>query len=850
MSGKQLDFSEELGRPGLPEAAVAINGRVWYQDLHGVRAVFVDQTPFYTYPLEDETQHRFCALQLVESELALAKEVCDAFDVHPRNFTRIRKRFQQGGIAALVLQKPGRKSERIPEIVEAVVQLYQQGDNTYQVAAKVGRSPSTVGRILKDQGVPLRSSSQSQQPLFDQPEQDVEESEVIDQPDDSSENTFHTEFETASVAVQVIDQPERVAEETTNENKCVEPSAVVSSTMNPSTVATMELSTVEPNPLAVEATSIPYASPLDRLFTTMGLIEEASVEFQSADSVPHAGALLGLALLEETHLVEEARRVYGRLNNGWYGLRSLLWTLVIMALLRIKRPEQLKHHDPAGFGQVLGLPRAAEVKTVRRKLSEIAARGKAAELHRRLARRRAAERSSQLATLYVDGHVRAYHGKHRVGKTHISRLKRVMRAETDYWVQPAGSPPLLVVHDSVDASFHEALRDQVLPEIRSLVGERRLRIVFDREGWSRELFADLLEQGFDFSTYRKGSYEPLDESLFQEVTFQPAGLSPVTNAATNALTYQLAETTFEQDGWPRLRLIAVKKKNGGQTHLVSTGRVTWEALGRELGAADLSAAETAWCMFGRWSQENWFKYARTEYALDVLVDYSVEADDPERLVVNPAWRELDKQVKSAYGHLQRAQAKYARLALKAESTQAKTDKVKSGQTTQMQSADVPEACQTDCACAACQQRSQALVVEQCQSQWESLCRQRSTTPRKVTLVEASDRDDVKLSYERKLFTDTLKLSAYEIETRLYGLLPEEFRRVTLEGRSLIQEMLQVSGSLRVTGTTLEVHLCQLSAPRYTQALQRICERLNALTPKLPETPYRLQFTVKPRPVGE
>ena len=68
MSGKQLHLSEELGRLGLPEAAVAVNRRVWYQDLHGVRSVFVDQTPFYTYPLADETQHRFCAVRLVESE--------------------------------------------------------------------------------------------------------------------------------------------------------------------------------------------------------------------------------------------------------------------------------------------------------------------------------------------------------------------------------------------------------------------------------------------------------------------------------------------------------------------------------------------------------------------------------------------------------------------------------------------------------------------------------------------------------------------------------------------------------------------------------------------------------------
>ena len=101
-------------------------------------------------------------------------------------------------------------------------------------------------------------------------------------------------------------------------------------------------------PQVVEATSIPYASPLDLAFTALGLIEEAPVEFQSADGVPNAGALLGLALLEETHLLEEARAVYSRLKNGWYGLRSLVWTLVVMALVRIKRAEQIKHHDPAG----------------------------------------------------------------------------------------------------------------------------------------------------------------------------------------------------------------------------------------------------------------------------------------------------------------------------------------------------------------------------------------------------------------------------------------------------------------------------------------------------------------------
>jgi hypothetical protein len=128
-------------------------------------------------------------------------------------------------------------------------------------------------------------------------------------------------------------------------------------------------------PQDFEATSIPYASPLDRAATLLGLIQEAPIEFESADGVPNAGALLGMALIGETHLLEETRAVYGPLKNGWYGLRSLIWTLVVAALVRIKRPEHIKHHDPASLGLVLGLPRTAEAKTIRRKLNEIAQRG-------------------------------------------------------------------------------------------------------------------------------------------------------------------------------------------------------------------------------------------------------------------------------------------------------------------------------------------------------------------------------------------------------------------------------------------------------------------------------------------
>jgi hypothetical protein len=56
-----------------------------------------------------------------------------------------------------------------------------------------------------------------------------------------------------------------------------------------------------------------------------------------------------------------------------------------MGLLRIKRPESLKEHDPASLGAIVGFDRAPEVKTVRRKLERLAVIGKAAQFSHALA---------------------------------------------------------------------------------------------------------------------------------------------------------------------------------------------------------------------------------------------------------------------------------------------------------------------------------------------------------------------------------------------------------------------------------------------------------------------------------
>ena len=81
--------------------------------------------------------------------------------------------------------------------------------------------------------------------------------------------------------------------------------------------------------------------------------------------------LLALPCLVESGLFRMSRKLYGDIGPAFYGLRTTLLTLLLMALLRIKRPEHLKEKDPAAFGSLLGLDRAPEVKTLRRRLTPL-----------------------------------------------------------------------------------------------------------------------------------------------------------------------------------------------------------------------------------------------------------------------------------------------------------------------------------------------------------------------------------------------------------------------------------------------------------------------------------------------
>ena len=245
-----------------------------------------------------------------------------------------------------------------------------------------------------------------------------------------------------------------------------------------------------------------------RALTPTGLLVEALPRFDAAESVAKAGVLVALPALLGQGLVAVGQQLYGSLKHGYYGVTSMLLSFGLMALVRIKSTEGLTHHAPGEFGRVLGLDRAPEMKTARRTLAELAGRGRALEFARAFAERWATEAPDALGYLYIDGHVRPYHGRTRtLPKTHVPRRRLCLPATTDYWVNDANAEPLLFITAPANEGLLAMMAQEVLPQIRTLAGEeRRVTLIFDREGWSPKTFRTWTKAGFDVITYRKGTY--------------------------------------------------------------------------------------------------------------------------------------------------------------------------------------------------------------------------------------------------------------------------------------------------------------------------------------------------------
>jgi hypothetical protein len=548
-----------------------------------------------------------------------------------------------------------------------------------------------------------------------------------------------------------------------------------------------------------------------RVAASVGKLDAVAPVFQTALDVPYGGVLFALPALLAMGVLDGAEKCF-QLPKGYYGLDSLLLLLALMALARLKSMEQLRYHAPGEWGKLLGLDRVPEVRTLRSKVRLLADTGNPKQWSAALSQRwmQAAPESS--GTLYVDGHVRVYHGAQtKLPRHYVARQKLCLRATTDYWVNAMDGQPFFVINQAVDPGLIKVIEHDIAPRLEREVPAQsaqamldldpllhRFTLVFDREGYSPEFLLRMKAKRIACLTYHKfpGDDWPEDEFVTHRVKLPTGAL----------VEMSLAERGTRLSNHLWVREIRKRSDRGHQTTVLSTDY-----------RSELIPLAVA--MFARWSQENFFKYAREHFSLDRLVDYGTETISETIRVVNPVYRKLDGQVRSAVGKLNRLLAQFGAMNIEEE----------------IESAPMESFVQKK---AALHER-----IEVLQKEVDTLKTTRKETAHHVAIKDLPEEARFRqLSTQSKHFVDTIKIISYRAETAMANALRETISHQD-EARSLLRALYASAADLvpDYQEKTLTVRLHHMATHSANAAIRKLCDELNDTETLFPRTDLRIIF---------
>ncbi|MHC4270570.1 MAG: putative transposase [Planctomycetota bacterium] len=561
----------------------------------------------------------------------------------------------------------------------------------------------------------------------------------------------------------------------------------------------------------------------ERIQAALGELKEVTPEFVPNIDVKSAGVLLALPSLLANGLLNYSEQFFS-LPKGYYGLQSVLIILAFVALLRIKSLEGVRYCDPGELGKVVGIDRIPEVKTLREKVEYISTHGNPEGWSIELAKFWMEEDPDLAGTLYVDGHVRVYHGKKtNLPKRYVSRQKLCLRGVTDYWLNDAVGQPFFVVSQTVNSGLLMVLSQTIVPRLLKEVPNQpnqeelelnryllRFGMVFDREGYSPAFFKKMWKKRIACYTYRKYVKEAWLEYEFEE--------KEVVFANGEAAQMKLAERGIyfkKEDIW--VREIRKLTDSGHQTALVTTDYYN-----------DVTVIGGK--MFSRWSQENFFKYAMEHYGIDRLISYQMEKMDETVKVINPRYRELESQIRSKNAKLSRKRAEYGGLILKAEIEENKIQKFV------RKKSELKE------------------FIEAKELEIEKLKLQRKETDKHISFSELPKTEQFKkLKGSEKQFIDVIKMIAYRAETAMVSIL-QDFILKKDETRTLVRQIFMTDADIEPDEeqSVLKIKIHNMTNPRNNRYVQKLCEVLNKSETVFPGTNLRLIYDLvsNQNPVGQ
>jgi hypothetical protein len=550
---------------------------------------------------------------------------------------------------------------------------------------------------------------------------------------------------------------------------------------------------------------------VERILASVGAFSEARPEFKAALDLANGGVLLALPALLALGLLRHTRN-YFTLPKGYYSIESIFLLLAFMALSRLKSVEALRYSAPGEWGKLLGLDRIPEVRTLRAKINHLAGQEKEQEWSDKLCEEWMENAPDTCGILYIDGHIRVYHGEQtKLPRHYVTRERLCLRATTDYWINAADGQPFFKINKAVDPGLIKVIADEIVPRLKATIPNQpskealeadpylhRFTLVFDREGYSPDLFLKLRNDRIACLSYHK---HPGDDWSIEEFSDQ---IIETVNRGPAAIKMAERGTCLSNGLW--LRQCRKLAKNEHQTSILATDYRS-------------EIVPIAANMLSRWSQENFFKYMRQHYSLDMLIDYQTQPIDETTKVVNPAYRELEGKIKRQAALLARRHAAFGSTNLEVEIDKEKVEEFA--------------------------KKKAALLddIAAIQVDLLALKKARKETPHHITIAELpEDKKFRQLSTHSKHLLDTIKMIAYRAEVAMANLARENMTR-TDDAHSLLRSVYNQTVDLipDLEKNELHVRLHNAANRANDKTIGALCQELTATETNFPGTNLKLVY---------
>jgi len=528
-------------------------------------------------------------------------------------------------------------------------------------------------------------------------------------------------------------------------------------------------------------------------------------QWERGDYNAYAGGLLFSPLLRRFEYLQTTRSIYDVESFEGYSLDEFSLTLFHFDLFGFRSMEDFKRVYAEEFGILLGRPQSPSIFTLRRFLHKIRTFGKSEELIDAFGRAYLKHGFAKWGVMYIDGHFMPYYGVCPINKGWHGVRQMPMKGSYNFLaVDEEFHPWLFLVRSSAEDLLQkipeliekaQRLRDEVG------VGEKDklLIVLFDREGYSAELFRQLNDNN---GLCRNGKVIFISWAKYVDrwIDDEPAERFDKTTEVTYQIkkpeTVRYFQTSRQMNRYGEIRAVVIESGREKKQAAIYTNGTEEE----------ISCERIVQLMCRRWGEENSIKDLLINHMINYMPGYVTDALDEQPLVNNPKVKELKKKRAALVMELREAKVRFADEVRRKNLEQAGAKAVISQGLQPLE--------------LIVRKENEILLLEQ----------ELAVLPKHIRFDEAYDgRKLIALNFEKKRFLDCIKVFVCNMREEMCRLLLKYYN-YPKEVQPALSMIIERAGYIRLERGALCVRLRRFGNREIDYAARHLCEDLNAMNP--------------------